>query len=243
MHTYRSSEGQGCIIVFMRAPRLGRVKTRLSRHLEGSLVLDLYRMFILDTLETVATSESEILVFLDPPTASADVAKWLGSRFSYAGQEGPNLGARMGNAFSYAFSKGFPYAVLIGSDTPDLPLTILEASLNQLRRKDAVIGPSTDGGYYLIGFSGGRFLPQVFASTSWGTDRVFSDAADVLTRSGYDFHVLPEWSDIDRLQDVTRFLEAEPGGVPYGRRTRTWIIHHRETIEEALARAHGQSML
>jgi rSAM/selenodomain-associated transferase 1 len=227
----------------MRALRLGQVKTRLSRYLDKDLVLDLYRMFVLDTLETIAPCQTDILIFVDLPAATANVADWLGGRFSYVGQEGEDLGERMANAFAYVFSGGYRNAILIGSDTPDLPRTIVEEALDKLRKKDAVIGPSPDGGYYLIGFSSNKMPAQVFTSTIWGTDRVLSDTVAVLSRSGCDFHVLPEWSDIDHLQDLTRFMKEETCPNPYGRRTRAWVSDHREVLEEALARADGQSGL
>jgi uncharacterized protein len=224
--------------MFMRAPRLGQVKTRLSRHLERGLVLDLYRLFVLDTLETVALCESESLVFVDPPAATAEVDNWLEGRFSCVGQEGKDLGERMAKAFGYAFSHGFWNAVLIGSDTPDLPRTIIDASINQLQNNDAVIGPSTDGGYYLIGFSTRNIPADVFNLPIWGTESVFSDTISVLSLSGCAFHVLPEWSDIDQPYDLKRFL-SDPGLNLCGRRTRAWAFHHRAILEEALARSGG----
>jgi uncharacterized protein len=232
-------ENQDCIIMFMRAPKLGQVKTRLSLHLEQNLVLDLYRMFVLDTLDMVTPWASKTLIFVEPAAATADVAKWLGGDRNYIGQEGKDLGERMENAFSLVFSRGYHRAVLIGTDTPDLPGTVLAISLDRLQASDAVIGPSTDGGYYLIGLSGGRIPSGIFASKAWGSDTVYSDTVATLSESNCDFHVLPEWADIDQLQDLGRFLTPDAGTNTFGRRTRSWVHSHRETLEQALVLAHG----
>lgn len=231
-------ENGDCILLLMRAPRLGEVKSRLSGFLHQELVLDLYRQFVLDTAETVAACEQNVLIFVDPPAAVEEVGHWLGDRFSYLGQEGKGLGERMANAFVCAFSRGFRRTILIGSDTPDLPRTILETSLEKLAKKDAVIGPSTDGGFYLIGFSIHQIPKDVFRLPVWGSDSVFSDTSAVLSARGYDFHVLPEWTDIDHLHDLARFVEDTDEN-PFGSRTRAWARQHRVILEEAYGLSRG----
>jgi uncharacterized protein len=233
-------ECRDCIILFLREPRFGRVKTRLSRHLEETLVLDLYRAFVLDTLETLGACHEKTLIFVEPSSATDSVARWLGDRFTYIGQKGKDLGERMGNAFTYAFSQGFQHAVLVGSDAPDLPQTLIDQSFDRLRENQAIIGPSGDGGYYLIGFSTQHIPTEVFTLPAWGTDSVFSVTASVLSKSNCTFEVLPKWADVDELPDLRRFLSGE--GVvdsPYGGRTRTLVREYRTTIESALARLDG----
>ncbi len=223
-------------MVFLREPRLGHVKTRLSRHLNKDLVLDLYRASILDTIETVEACNRETLMFVEPPSATPAVAKWLGDSLTFVGQEGKDLGERMGNGFAYAFSQGFQRAILVGSDTPDLPQTIIEQSLDMLETHQAVIGPSVDGGYYLIGFSTQSIPADVFTIPTWGTNNVFSDTVSALFRAGCPFQVLPEWADIDELPDLIRFLSDGGDENCHGERTRGWARRHRGTIELALTR-------
>lgn len=223
-------------MVFLREPRLGHVKTRLARHLEENLVLDLYQAFVLDTLETVADCAPQALLFVEPPSGTATVARWLGDRFTCIGQEGNDLGERMANSFIYAFSQGFQRAVLVGSDTPDLPKTVLDMSFHRLHENQAVIGPSADGGYYLIGFSTRNIPTDVFTVPIWGTGTVFSATESVLSRKGCRFQVLPEWADIDELPDLKRFLSNGGNETFCGQKTRGWVHQHQETIELALAR-------
>jgi rSAM/selenodomain-associated transferase 2 len=110
----------------------------------------------------------------------------------------------MENAFKSAFKDGAEYVVLTGSDIPDLSGKIIEEAFSKLYDNRAVIGPARDGGYYLIGFSQGGFLPEVFNGIRWGTDTVFTDtmAAFKRARAGSEPHILPELTDIDRAEDI-----------------------------------------
>lgn len=236
MTTLSRTRSRDCIMVFLREPRLGHVKTRLARHLEEDLVLDLYRAFVLDTLETVADCDPQALILVEPPSGTVTVARWLGDRFTCIGQVGNDLGERMANGFVYAFSRGFQRAVLVGSDTPDLPKSVLDMSFDRLRENQAVIGPSTDGGYYLIGFSTTNIPTDVFTVPIWGTGTVFSATESVLSRTGCRIQVLPEWADIDELPDLKRFLSNGGDENRYGERTRAWVCHHRGVLRAALAK-------
>jgi rSAM/selenodomain-associated transferase 1 len=109
----------------------------------------------------------------------------------------------MRNAFIEAFEMGFRRVVLIGSDIPDLPLDFIEEAFTSLKKKDAVIGPAFDGGYYLIGFRGRTFSPMVFDGMAWGTKTVFEKTMTVLRKLNRRVHTLAERRDIDTIEDLT----------------------------------------
>ncbi len=107
-----------------------------------------------------------------------------------------------------AYTMGFKRVVLIGSDIPDLPLEFIEEAFTSLNEKDAVIGPSLDGGYYLIGFKDKTFSSQVFKGISWSTERVFEQTTKILEREGLTVHFLKPLRDIDTIEDLGHFLRG-----------------------------------
>ena len=206
---------QECIVIFVRSPEKGTVKTRLTAVLDEDMVLDLYRCFVLDLLRTLSHTTLGLRVCFYPAEAKKKVADWLGEDYVYMAQQGRGLGERLENAFIAAFADGFSKVVIIGSDSPDLPCGILEEAISCLASNDAVIGPAVDGGYYLIGFNSQRFLTEVFRGVEWGTSTVFERTMDILNRHGCQVQVLPPWPDIDTYEDLEAFIrrhELTPAG-------------------------------
>lgn len=191
-----------CIIVFVKAPVLGKVKTRLTQRLADHVVVALYRSFVLDTLKTVARCNQSVRVFFTPPGARNELQQWLGDRFDYCDQEGEGLGEKMAAAFETSFAAGYRRAVLIGTDFPDLPSGIVTDALDALRRRDAVIGPANDGGYYLIGLRFDTFSPELFRGITWSTDQVFDSTVARCRDAGLSVHTLPRWRDVDTFEDL-----------------------------------------
>jgi len=206
---------QVCIVIFVRSPDKGSVKTRLTAVLDGDTVVELYRRFVLDLLRTLSHGNFGLRICFYPAEAGRKLADWLGEGYVCNAQQGKDLGERMENAFHAAFAEGFQKVLIIGSDSPDLPGELFEEAINALASKDAVIGPALDGGYYLIGFNSDRFLTEVFRGIDWGMSTVFQQTMGVLNRHGYAVHVLPQWRDMDTYDDLIAFLrnhELTPAG-------------------------------
>ena len=108
----------------------------------------------------------------------------------------------MENAFAHLFSSGFERGLLIGSDIPDLPHELIEEAFSALDEKDAVIGPASDGGYFLIGFRHSTFLRDIFRGIAWSTGSVYRETMEIFEKAGYRVHVLHEWSDVDTIDDL-----------------------------------------
>jgi uncharacterized protein len=197
---------EACVIMFVRSPEKGTVKTRLSAAMDEYAVLKLYRCFVLDLLRTLSRGAFDVRICFYPADAGETMRQWLGGGYAYMAQKGDDLGKRLEAAFLKAFADGFRKVVVIGSDSPDLSDELLKEALDSLDKEDAVIGPALDGGYYLIGFRAGRLLQEVFVGIEWGTPTVYASTMRVFTGHCYAVHVLPGWRDIDTYEDMRAFM-------------------------------------
>jgi rSAM/selenodomain-associated transferase 1 len=208
MNLSKAFECNRRVLLFVRYPEKGCVKTRLETHLSQGEILDLYQCFVADILATLRKSGYPVTVCYLPPGRDAEMKAWLGPLSAYAPQTGADLGERMVNAFVQAFaaeSSPADQAVLLGSDVPDLDLEIIHQAFESLSNKDMTLGPAVDGGYYLIGFNCHTFLKEVFKGISWGTGQVFKETMRKIEPAGLDVHLLPEWRDIDTFADLEEF--------------------------------------
>ncbi len=202
------------ILLFLKAPIKGQVKSRLAARLGDDVALELYINFVLDILETIEKTGHPCTIFFHPPEARDVVAGWLGPGRDYFPQLGKDLGERMANAFATIFKKDVSRAILIGSDIPDLSIDILREAFQSLDSRDAVLGPAHDGGYYLIGFRRDTFEPSVFSGIEWGSNRVFAETRQKLEQAKRSVHLLPEWRDVDTPEDL-RDLMARNAKSPF----------------------------
>jgi len=191
-----------CLLFFVKNPERGKVKSRLAAVIGDESAAKLYRNFIMQMLSTLKIGDFPIYICFHPKNALKALKEWLGGQYHYIPQKGKDLGERMRNGFMEAFHMGFKRVVLIGSDIPDLPLEFIEEAFTSLKKKDAVIGPSYDGGYYLIGFGNRTFSSQVFEGIVWGTETVFDRTMRVLRKLGRRVHTLPYQRDIDTIEDL-----------------------------------------
>ncbi|MCG6894225.1 MAG: TIGR04282 family arsenosugar biosynthesis glycosyltransferase [Desulfobacteraceae bacterium] len=198
------------VLVFLRSPRQGRVKTRLARHLGPKLTLALYRCFVEDLLGTLAAIGVPTTVCFFPQRDEERVRSWLGSNHGFQPQQGGHLGERMAGAFQQAFDadRRLQRAVLVGTDVPDLPGGVIQEAFKALCTTDAVLGPAYDGGYYLVGFQRSGFCPGVFQDVAWGTPTVLGDSLAALDDAGCRYRLLRRWRDVDNRGDLLRLRET-----------------------------------
>ena len=193
---------QPLIILFVKVPARSQVKTRLAAALGEEAALELYQRFGQDILNTLEQTGIPVMICYYPPDNRNAVAGWLGPEQQYLPQEGRDVGERMENAFRQAFNRGFSRVVLIGSDIPDLPASLIKEALAALPMHDAVIGPARDGGYYLVGFRNDTFFPGVFSGIAWSTGTVFRSTMQAFEKAGQRVHELPLWQDVDPIEDL-----------------------------------------
>ncbi len=207
-----------CAILFVRAPQIGAVKTRLEKVLDADTVLRLYRCFVKDVIQTAKAGADVVRICFSPSDQKASVMNWLGAGLEYFPQIGADLGKRMKNAFWETFKNGFSRAVLIGTDIPDLPGSALKEAFFALEKGKPVIGPAKDGGYYLIGFDRNTFCPAVFENMVWGRNDVFKQTLFAFEKAGRQPHIVAKWQDIDDHQDLLDLVDRcrrRPDAAPH----------------------------
>ena len=195
-----------CLLLFVKSPIKGQVKTRLAAETDGDFEVELYKCFVDDMISLVENFDVHLEICCYPVNMKSAFSEWLGEQHCYKPQTGNNLGEKLRNAFGNAFEEGFSNVVAIGSDSPDLPVNYLTESFEVLAEQDTVIGPANDGGYYLIGFSKEGFIPEVFDNISWSTDSVFEQTVSILKQHDRKMHLLPLWYDVDTIEDLKSLL-------------------------------------
>jgi rSAM/selenodomain-associated transferase 1 len=192
---------------FVKYPDAGKVKTRLAEEIGSNHAAELYKCFVHEILLKLRTIKIPFTICIYPPEQQEQMMQWLGQDNVYVPQNGTDLGEKMKNAFMKAFENKSRQVVLIGSDFPDLPVDYLTDALIELDSNDTVIGPSSDGGYYLIGFNRTGFLPEVFKGINWGGAEVFEKTVNILKQHEQHFSSLPQWYDIDTVEDLKLLIE------------------------------------
>ena len=191
------------LIIFIKNPVLGKVKTRLAATLGDQKALEIYVKLLEHTKKVVAKAEVLKKVYYSEVIVEEDM--WLGAEFMKAKQQGKDLGERMLNAFDYSFKDKKEKVVIIGSDCLDLTSEIIEEAFEKLNNHDVVIGPSEDGGYYLLGMN--NLYPQLFQHKKWSTESVFIDTIEDILELGLSHYTLPTLTDIDTENDWKRALK------------------------------------
>lgn len=204
------------LIIFAKEPRPGQVKTRLSPPLSPQDTAQLYHNFLLDILEEMGQiPDLRLALAFSPPQAQRFFQGLAPPGSDLFPQEGKDLGERMARAFDRGFEAGFGPILLRGSDTPDLPATVVSEAREALAsgKAQVVLGPATDGGYYLVGLT--QPQPALFQGPAWSGPTVMKDTLKLTRQQGLKVHLLPSWSDIDTYADLLAFLRrARPAPQP-----------------------------
>lgn len=199
----------GVIIVFAKAPVSGQVKTRLIPDIGRYQATNIYKELLTKTLNTVSNYEYiEKHLWISGDISHEFFTSFNNKEyFKLHKQTGTDLGDRMFNAFNHVLSS-HPYAVLIGSDCPEISNTDLESALRFLKSgKDLVLGPAEDGGYYLIGLRNNYF--ELFSDIEWGNENVFDETCYRAEKMKLDVALLPTHSDVDRISDLNSYYRAK----------------------------------
>lgn len=195
------------LLIFLRRPVLGQVKTRLAATIGAGPALAVYRALLDHTRRVTTTLPiDKWLYYADGAPAQPD--EWP-AHYHKASQVPGDLGARMRAAFAEAFAAGCDQVVIIGTDCPGLSAPLLLDALAHLTDHDVVLGPAADGGYYLLGIT--QLQPSLFESIPWSTDQVLARTVAVSRQAGLRIALLPELSDVDIADDLRRFPHL-PGG-------------------------------
>ena len=192
------------LIVFAKEPVPGKVKTRMRPVLTAQQSAELAAALIQDTAELMGrVQEVARVVAYAPFEARLALQELVGSDFEYWPQPDGNLGKRMEEVFDRAFEEGYEKAVIIGADSPSLPAEWVQQAFENLGSGDLVLGPTYDGGYYLIGLR--RPRPSLFKGIKWSTAEVLPRTLDIVEREGIPLHLLPPWNDLDTPESFAIF--------------------------------------
>jgi len=209
----RHQGANSALIIFAKAPIPGQVKTRLCPPLTADEATTLHGSFVLDTLERTRTAVAKLKLPFDrflacSPSSTAVFFKIMEERQSVnlIDQEGDDLGRRMSRTFDTLFARGYRRVLIVGTDVPSLPLDSYKQALALLENHDLVLGPARDGGYYLIGLN--KPMPALFENIPWSTDRVLALTREKAGTLGLSEALLPEWRDIDTLDDLQALIDA-----------------------------------
>ena len=190
------------LIIFLKIPQLGRVKTRLASTVGNARALEIYTQLLKKTLELAKTlTDCQRYLFFDPEVAR----EWVPDNFIGLPQEGKNLGERMAKAIDSVLLL-HDQVIIIGTDCPYITTDLIRKSFTILNGTDLVLGPAKDGGYYLLGLS--KMHLPIFEDIAWSTAEVLKQTLDTATELGLSFELLSELSDIDYEEDWIRYLKT-----------------------------------
>jgi len=195
------------LIVFAKKPVPGKVKTRLIPHITPEKAAELYEAFFVDLVNKIKNNIEvvDLAVAYTPAYGEKVYHELIGSSVNLFPQRGDNLGERMKNAFEATFARGAKRVVIIGTDSPTLPISYIQKAFHVLKNVPIVVGPTFDGGYYLIGLS--EFNGEIFNDIRWGTSEVFHQTLIRIKTLNKQLFVLPPWYDIDTPFDL-EFLRS-----------------------------------
>lgn len=186
------------LVIFVRNPILGQVKTRLAKDIGDELALAIYLQLLQHTLEiTRGLSFRKFIYYADEVS---DYDLWSVPGYTKRKQHGNDLGERMLNSFKELFEQSFNRIIIIGSDCLQLQTENLQEAIALLESNVAVMGPASDGGYYLLGLT--KLYPELFVNKPWSTDQVFAKTIDDFNNLGISYALLEELSDIDDITDL-----------------------------------------
>ena len=203
------------VIVFLRRPIKGEVKSRLAKDVGESKALEIYNWLLHITFQAIANIKPEVLLYFDK--TGNEMPNWSSDFPSYI-QDGINLGLRMKSAVSEQLEK-FEKVILIGSDCPEISEELLNIAFDSLNQNDLVLGPAVDGGIYLLGMNKNLF--DVFENVNWGTSAVFNQMIFNAEKLHLRTSVLQRLSDVDVIDDFKR----------YEGRFNDYIINEKNAVE------------
>ena len=209
------------LIIMAKAPRLGSVKTRLAASLSLQAVTELYRCLLNDTIGLAQALDHVEIAIMCPASDVEDLSRAVAETVRIVPQTGQGLAAGLASVFAHFAAPGYQRVIAFNSDSPHLPASALETAFDVLEACDLVVGPTHDGGYYLVGARASH--PGLFTSDGMGTA---SALEALLTRAqalGLSVHLTDPFYDIDVAADLSQLadeLQRLPGKAP---RTAKWL--------------------
>lgn len=191
------------LAIFAKYPSPGGVKSRLAEKSSPQWAADIARVFLCDLLGRFQDLEARRLVLFSPEERARSFQTLVGEHYQLVPQGPGDLGHRLAKFLQAEFSTGVNRIVLLGMDSPTLPRLFVEQAFDLLESADVVLGPATDGGYYLIGCN--AYYPRLFQQIDWGGERVLFATVERIRETNLNLALLPPWYDVDTLEDWWMF--------------------------------------
>ena len=227
------TDSESALLVFAKKPVAGTVKTRLTQLITAAEAAEVYSAFLADAAVQYRDLDAQLRYYIAPGAAENGVDRHaIGMPIDSVirQQNGDGLGERLANAFRDAFESGVALAAVIGTDHPTLPTVFVERAFRELKSpRRVVIGPTVDGGFYLLGMN--EFRPALFAGMTYSRPDVFQTTIARAGEEGVDVVVLPMWYDVDTPASLIRLWKDIRGGTAAPTATRA--------VLSRIAEAHG----
>ena len=196
------------LVIFIRFPRPGKVKSRLALSLGAEKATNFYRLCAEYVFRESAKVSGEVrrYVFYSDRNDKDEIKQWAGPQFYFSPQAEGSLGIRIEHAFRYVFNEGAREAIILASDVPDISAEIINDAISALGYYDIVVGPAHDGGYYLLGMK--RLHQELFRGISWSTEKVFKQTLSLTEKLGLTTYCLPSLRDIDTEADLREWMKT-----------------------------------
>ena len=192
---------KNALLVFIKTPKINYVKTRMATHLQPDEILHLYKAFLRDIDKRFNKSRLyDTWYIISPDYFNKRVLSDCIKMKNYLFQEGDSLGERMNRAFEMFKEKTYSKMVVVGSDIPNISQKILNSAFSKLDTADCVLGPTDDGGYYLIGLKQPQYA--LFQDIEWSTDKVFKQTLEKAKKNHIETKTLSTLNDIDTFEDL-----------------------------------------
>jgi rSAM/selenodomain-associated transferase 1 len=209
------------LVIMAKAPRLGSVKTRLAESLSLQAVTELYRCLLNDTIALAQELDHVEIAIMCPTSDVENLSHAVAKTVRIVPQTGRGLAAGLVSVFAHFATPGHRRVIAFNSDSPHLPASVLETAFDALGACDLVVGPTHDGGYYLVGAKASH--PDLFTSGGMGTANALEALVTRARELSLSFHLTDPFYDIDVAADLSRLadeLQRMPGKAP---RTARWL--------------------
>lgn len=194
------------VIIMTKIPAAGDVKTRLQTVLSPEQCSELAAAFLQDAVKKAKTVCENVILAYSPPGEINALKKILPDQSAFIEQTGTNLGARIFNAFKFAFEQDADAVVITGTDSPTVPADFIEQAFEFLEtNSDAVLGKAEDGGFYLIGLR--ALQEKMFEKIAWSSDKTFNQVRENIMSLGLHLREVPSWYDVDTPGDLEKLKE------------------------------------
>jgi rSAM/selenodomain-associated transferase 1 len=193
-----------CLGLFAKYWQPGQVKTRLAASIGDNVAAEIYQHFVTTLINRLQNLGDQRWLAVTPPEKAREFESLTAEHWQLEPQVEGDLGERMQAFFSKRLAEGADRVILLGTDSPNVPLDYIQQAWELLHDNDAVLGPTEDGGYWLVGVS--TDVPELFVDIPWSSPQVWEATHKALQNAGRSFASVPDWYDIDEHYDLQRLI-------------------------------------